>query len=136
MELRIDPSLAVPVYAQVVEQVRTLIALRALRPGDKLPSVRELARELLINPNTIVRAYQALEAEGVTVSRRGSGTFIAERKMIVRSAERRRRFREALDPVLAQAVHLGLSEADVRKAFTQTLKRFRFDGATRKGVKR
>jgi GntR family transcriptional regulator len=133
---RVDVSSSEPLFAQIVGAAKHAVATGRLRPGDRLPSVRELARELLINPNTIVRAYQALEAEGVTVSRRGSGTFVANRKVVVKTDERRRRFREALDPVLAQAVHLGLSEAEVRRAFTQTLKRFRFDGATKKGAKR
>ena len=78
MELRIDPALAVPVYAQVVEQVRTLIALRALRPGDKLPSVRELAAQVRINRNTAAKAYQLLEAAGVLETRAGQGTFVAD----------------------------------------------------------
>ena len=64
MELRIDPASAVPVYAQVVDQIRMLIALRALRPGDKLPSVRELAAQVRINRNTAAKAYQLLEAAG------------------------------------------------------------------------
>jgi GntR family transcriptional regulator len=87
--------------------------------------VRDLAKELVINPNTIARAYQALETEGVTYSRRGAGTFVAARKPVVKVEERRRRFREAIEAALADAFHLGLSEEEARKAFDAAMRRFR-----------
>jgi len=124
---RVDPSDGEPVFAQIVRSVKRAVATGALGPGDRLPSVRELAKELVINPNTIAKAFRALEAEGVTVSRRGAGTFVAERRVFVRAAERRRRLREALEAALADAVHLGLSEAEVRRVFDDALQRFRFD---------
>ena len=77
MELHIEPSSAVPIYAQVVEQLRTLAGQRALQPGDRLPSVRELAASLRINRNTAAKAYQILELQGVLDTRTGQGTFIA-----------------------------------------------------------
>jgi GntR family transcriptional regulator len=124
--LRVDPAGQEPVFQQIVDHVKREIATGRLRPEDRLPSVRDLAKELLINPNTIARAYQTLEAEGVTYSRRGAGTFIAERKPTLRVDERRRRFREALEAALADAFHLGVSEDEARKAFDAALKRFRF----------
>ena len=68
-----------------------------------------------------------LEADGVTLSRRGAGTFVAERRVVVKSDERRRRFKAALEAVLADAVHLGLTAAEVEKAFTAAVKRFHFE---------
>lgn len=124
--LRVDPAGQEPVFQQIVDHVKREIATGRLKPEDRLPSVRELAKELVINPNTIARAYQALEAEGVTYSRRGAGTFIAARKPAVKVEERRRRFREALELALADAFHLGVSEDEARKAFDAALKRFRF----------
>ena len=126
MIVRVDPSNPAPLFKQVVGSVKEAVATALLVPGDKLPSVRELARELLINPNTISRAYQVLESEGVTVSRRGSGTFIADRKLLVSAEERGRRYRAAVDKLLSDAVHLGLSEAEVRRGFEEALERFRF----------
>lgn len=115
MELRIDPSSAVPVYAQVVEQVRTLIALRALRPGDKLPSVRELAAQVRINRNTAAKAYQLLEAAGVLETRAGQGTFVADGVPPWSRDERLRRLEQSIGRALIEAYHLGIPFDEVLK---------------------
>jgi len=115
MELRIDPALAVPVYAQVVEQVRTLIALRALRPGDKLPSVRELAAQVRINRNTAAKAYQLLEAAGVLETRAGQGTFVADGVPPWSRDERLRRFEHSINRALVEAYHLEIPFDEVLK---------------------
>lgn len=128
MALRVDPSQPEPLFQQLVHAVKHDVATGALRPGDRLPSVRDLSKELVLNPNTVAKAYQALEAEGVTLSRRGAGTFVAERSQVLKGAERKRRFREAVEAALADAVHLGLSAEEVRSAFEAAVKRFRFDG--------
>ena len=94
-------------------------------PGSR-PGMSSLATAPTINPNTIAKAYHALDAEGVTVSRHGSGTFIAERRVTVTKAEQRRRVREGLDALLADAVHLGLTEGDVREEFGDAPRRVRF----------
>jgi len=123
--LRVDPSGGEPVFQQIVDFVKREIATGRLKPEDRLPSVRDLAKELVINPNTIARAYQVLEAEGVTYSRRGAGTFIAANKPVMKGDERRRRFREAIEMALADAFHLGVSEEEARRAFEAAMKRFR-----------
>jgi len=113
MELRIDASSAVPMYAQVVEQVRTLIALRALRPGDKLPSVRDLAAQVRINRNTAAKAYQLLEAAGVVETRAGQGTFVADGVPPWSRDERLRRLERTINRALVEAYHLGVPFDDV-----------------------
>src|SRR5687767_1696595 len=123
MWLRVDPSSPEPLFAQVVAAVKKAVATGRLAPGDRLPSVRDLARELVINPNTIVRAYQVLETEGITRSRQGAGTFVADRRVVYRKREQVRRVREGLDALLSEAVHLGLSEDDVRHEFEDALRR-------------
>jgi GntR family transcriptional regulator len=115
MELRIDPASAVPVYAQVVEQVRTLIALRALRPGDKLPSVRELAAQVRINRNTAAKAYQLLESAGVLETRAGQGTFVADGVSPWSKNERLRRLEQSINRALIEAYHLGVPFDEVVK---------------------
>lgn len=125
MVIRVDPSRGEPLFRQIVDSVKRDVGTGRLVAGDRLPSVRELAKELVINPNTIVRAYQALEAEGVIVSRRGSGTYVAKPRRTLADTERRRRLGERLDALLADAAHLGFTEAEVRAAFEATVDRYR-----------
>ena len=108
MELRLDPASAVPIYAQIVEQVRLLVASRALRPGDQLPSVRDLAASIRVNRNTAAKAYQLLEAEGVIETRQGHGCFIAEAATRWSREERARRIELSLDRTLVEAYHLEI----------------------------
>lgn len=131
---RVDPASAEPLFAQIVASVKQAVATGRLAPGEKLPSVRDLARELVINPNTIAKAYDTLEAQGVTRSRHGAGTFVAETRAVVAADEQRRRLREGLASLLTDAVHLGLAEADVRREFESALERFRFDGGDARAV--
>ena len=76
MPLRLNPASGIPVYVQLVEQVKHAIETGAIEAGDQLPSVRKMAEDLLINPNTVLRAYQDLEREGIIELRHGSGAFI------------------------------------------------------------
>jgi len=124
--LRVDPTRPEPLFQQLVDAVKDAVARGRLEAGDRLPSVRELAKELVINPNTIAKAYSALEAEGVTYSRRGAGTFIAERRVVMTREERLRRFRDALAPLLADAANLELTIEELRQTFDETLRSFRF----------
>src|SRR5882724_4392222 len=78
MLFRPNPSLGVPIYLQVMEQVKHAVETGALRPGDQLPTIRKLAEDLVMNPNTVARAYRELEHEGIIELRHGSGAFIGE----------------------------------------------------------
>mgnify|MGYP002622639401 CR=1 FL=1 len=129
--IRIDPAAPEPVFQQIVSAVKRAVAHGRLREGDRLPTVRELAKEVVANPNTVAKAYRTLEAEGVTTSRRGAGTFVAALQAVPRGDERRRRFVDALEAVLAEAVHLGLTATEVRRTVAAALKRLRFEGVER-----
>lgn len=135
MHLRIDPSAAEPIFSQIVSAVKRAAAEGRLRAGDRLPTVRELAAELVVNPNTVARAYQQLEAEGVTLSRRGAGTVLAERPSPLRADERQRRLRAAFDQALSEALHIGCGEAELRAAFDAALRRVRFADDRTTGTK-
>lgn len=126
MILRIDPANPEPLFQQLVQAVKHAVATGRLAAGDRLPSVRDLAKDLVVNPNTVARAYQVLDAEGVTLSRRGAGTFVAEPRAVLRTEEGRRRYRTALDTVLTDALHLGLTEKEIRRGFEQALARLVF----------
>jgi GntR family transcriptional regulator len=78
IEFRLDPRSGVPTYLQLVQQVKQAIRLGLLRPGDQLPTVKEVVAKLVINPNTVLKAYRALDHEGLVEGRRGEGTFVAD----------------------------------------------------------
>ena len=122
MELRIDAASAVPMYAQVVEQIRTLVALRALRPGDRLPSVRDLATELRINRNTAAKAYQLLESMRVLETRAGQGTFVADGVPPWSHDERLRRLEQSLNRALVEAYHLEIPFDEVQKILERLIR--------------
>ncbi len=113
MLFRLDPRSSQPIFEQIAFRVKTAVACNELAPGERLPSVRELAKELAINPNTVARAYDALEAQGVIVRRQGSGCFVAERSQALAKAERVRRLDEALERALTEAFHLGFEPGEV-----------------------
>ncbi len=115
MWFNIDPSSGLPIYRQLVEQVNQGVAGGLLKPGDRLPSVRDLALELTINPHTVAKAYQELEREGVVEMPRGKGVFIAAGRAVAVPAreERERMLADAVDRLAAEAYRLRLDPADV-----------------------
>lgn len=116
IRIRVNPALPEPIWSQIEESVRHLVASGALRPGDPLPSVRDLAREQRINPNTVAKAYQRLAEAGVVESRRGEGTFVAERPPAMPPAERARVLREGATRLATLAVNLGATQAEAVSA--------------------
>ena len=121
MWFHIDPSSGTPIYRQIVDQVRQAVAGGTLRPGDRLPPVRDLAVELTVNPNTVARAYQDLERDGVIETSRGRGTFVASGAAKVAVAERVERLGPVLDRVIAEAYLLGISEDDLGRILEKRL---------------
>lgn len=132
MIIRIDPTSPEPLFEQVVFAVKAAVARGTGKAGDKLPSVRELARELAINPNTVVRAYEALERDGVIVRRQGAGCFLTGRQSELASAQRRRQLHELLQRAATEAFHLGFTPADIEKALAKCLEALRFDSQEQK----
>src|SRR6059058_5351328 len=91
IEFRLDEESGVPVYRQIIDQVMGGMATGALRPGDQLPTVRQVAVDLAINPNTVQRAYREMEIRGVLETQQGTGTFISNQKVQRNEVERERR---------------------------------------------
>ena len=114
--IRIDPSSAVPIWSQIEEAVRRLVSAGALRPGDAVPSVRECATDLRVNPATVSRAYQRLGDAGVLEVRRGDGTYVAERPPTMTRAERARDLRAAAARLATVALPMGASLDDTVEA--------------------
>jgi GntR family transcriptional regulator len=125
MRFSINPSSVEPVYAQIARQAREAVARGRLRPGDRLPTVRELALELLINPNTIAAAYREMERAGLVHTQRGRGTFIAEIQSPSSAAERRRQLQKHVEALLTEATHLGLSEEEILDAVRTVARKYR-----------
>jgi len=125
--IRVDTTSAEPLFEQIVYAVKQAVARGAADAGDKLPSVRELARDLGINPNTVVRAYEALERDGVVVRRQGAGCFLTGRGSELASSERRRRLLDLVRRTATEAFHLGFTAHDVRQALTECLDELNFD---------
>ena len=114
MDITINLTDGVPIYRQIVNQVKYLVASGLLQPGEELPPIRTLALQLKVTPNTIVKAYGDLEIAGVVHKRRGSGTFVSEgRPQQVALRERRRLIEQRIDGLLAEAHQLNFTADDI-----------------------
>lgn len=109
MWFHVDPTSGVPIYLQIVEQIRSAAATGVLQEGEALPSVRELAVELAINPNTVARAYRELQRDGVISVTRGSGTRVSPRPPSITEAEAATRLRSSARRLAVEAYTLGVS---------------------------
>jgi GntR family transcriptional regulator len=115
----IDPRSGVPYYRQIIDQIQFAIASGALATGDQLPTVRQLAVDLKINPNTVARAYQELEIKGVLTSQMGTGTFVADTKIEISALERRRMLDQICTELLSRAATYGLTLQEVIAALRE-----------------
>ena len=113
MQLHLTPKDGVPIYRQIVNQVRYLVGAGRLAPGQELPPIRVLAEELVVNPNTVARAYAELEHAGLVTKRHGSGTYVSDTGSPLARRERRRILTERADALLAEARHLDISLQEV-----------------------
>ena len=128
MDFRIDPSSRLPIWRQLGRQLREAVARGRLAPDERLPSVRELSRTLVVNPNTIARVYTELEREGVLNTRPGLGVFVARPKAELTKRVRKERLQEMLDQLLTEAVHLGFSAEEVTALVTDRARQFQWRG--------
>jgi GntR family transcriptional regulator len=126
---RLNQSSGIPLYLQLMEQVKHAVETGALREGDQLPTIRKLAEDLVMNPNTVVRAYRELEHEGVLELRHGSGAFIKEpaagRARLIRKAQ------TVMQPALERLASLGLTEEELRRVFENELAQARAEGRSK-----
>jgi len=113
MDIRVSPQSSAPLYEQIVAQVKQLVSSGRLRPGDSLPTIRALAQRLLINPNTVARAYRELEVEGIVHSRVGHGTTIADGVSPLSHEARRRLLLEHVATLVTHARHLNFTPEEV-----------------------
>jgi GntR family transcriptional regulator len=119
--LRPNPSSGVPIYLQLIEQVKHAVETGALRPGDQLPGIRPLAEELVINPNTVAKAYRELEHEGVIELRHGAGAFVADSGRDRRVADRLRAGQAIVAAAIDRLRARGVAEDEIRRLFEAEL---------------
>lgn len=129
MEIRIESAGRMPIYRQIVQQVREAVARGRLQPDERLPSVRELSRTLVVNPNTVARAYSELERDGILHTRQGLGVFVAAPKSELTKKARKERLLELLDRLLTEAVCLGFTADEVAAVVDERVKRFQWTPA-------
>ncbi|HEX5445856.1 MAG TPA: GntR family transcriptional regulator [Pirellulales bacterium] len=129
MQFRIDPTSRSPIYRQLAEQIRAGVARGRLKPGEQLPSVRDLSRTLVVNPNTVARVYTELERDGVLHTRQGLGVFVAEPKAELTRRARKEKLAELLDRFLTEAVYLGFSADEVVATVSDRVGQFQWTGA-------
>lgn len=123
VQIRITDD-GIPIYRQIVDQIRDRIFSGVLRGGDELPPIRTLATDLAVNPNTVARAYRELETDGLVEKRRTTGTFVSPSAVAESLAARRRRLREPIDALIAQARGLGFDQEqlldEIRRRLSQS----------------
>lgn len=130
--LQISPGSSEPIYAQVIAQVGQAIAKGELLPGDKLPSVRRLAAELVINPNTVARAYSEMERGGLLSTKTGAGTFVTDPALRDRDAAQVNALTERMDNVITHGLNIGLSPREIGELFTARFTQFTREGERKK----
>ena len=120
-QFRLDLRSGVPAYRQIMDQVLVAMASGTLASGDQLPTVRQLAVDLSINPNTVVRAYRELEIRGILETHQGTGTFIGAKKVERDEAERRRQMAQLVGELVARAGAAGYSTQELRDCLDEML---------------
>ena len=134
MRLSIDPRQRSPIYSQIIQQIKHLVASGELTAGQQLPTVRALAAQLHVHLNTVARAYDHLDREGVISAQQGRGTFIAERaNQIHLQQHRRETLQTMIDQTILNALSLGYTHQEIEAAFDRTLHNWK--RKTKKGIR-
>jgi GntR family transcriptional regulator len=129
MQFRIDNASDRAVYLQITDQVKRDIALGRLAKEERLPTVRQLAQQLAINPNTIAKAYRQLEQEGIIVTRAGAGAFVANLDSLLSRAVRRRLICDELERIVVEAFHMQIDRETITEWFRAAMAKFNLDSA-------
>ncbi len=121
MNLRIDAADGIPIYLQIVDQIKRKVALGHLKPEDPLPSVRQLALDLTINPNTVARAYLELEHGGVIYKRQGQGTYVSAQAAETSRRERDKIVAALFEKAIVEALSFGMSESEITEVYRHSM---------------
>ena len=119
MQIHISPHDGVPIYQQIVQQIKYLVASGRLAAGEELPAIRVLAEQLIVNPNTVARAYRELESAGIVEKRRTAGTYVSDQGSPLAKRERVKILTGRIDAMLAEAQHMNVALEEVVKLVQQ-----------------
>lgn len=128
MNFAFDFNSGVPIYRQIIDQVKYMVVSEQLRPGDRILSIRELAKKINVNPTTVMKAYTELTREGVIYQRRGQGCFVSETVSRFSEEEKFRLVDEKVKAMIVEAFHLGLSEGELLERVKQLIKNIKSRG--------
>jgi len=121
--IKIETSSFIPIYEQIKKEIKSRISLGMLKRDEPLPSIRDLAAELIVNPNTVARAYRELEMEGFIYTRKGKGCFVADDSSSLISEERVKILNKIFDDAIEEAIKFDCAGAVIAKAFEERLRR-------------
>jgi GntR family transcriptional regulator len=127
VKIKIDTSDGVPIYLQIVDQIKRSVAVALLKPEDPLPSVRQLALDLTINPNTVARAYLELEHQGFIYKRQGQGTYVCAQAIGAARRERNRIVTGLFEKAIAEAVNFGMPASEIAAIYGQLIDRYELE---------
>jgi GntR family transcriptional regulator len=123
--MKIDPSSYIPFYEQIKAQIKHLISIGDLGPRDSLPSIRDLATRLIVNPNTVARAYRELEIEGFIYTRKGKGCFVSDDSSVVLEKEKQSILSRLFDSAIEEASKFNLDSDEIKRLFEKRINRAR-----------
>lgn len=135
LHFQIDVRAGMPVYRQILDQIKYYVASGILKPGDRLPSIRELSQTLAVNPTTVVRVYADLEHEGVIEMQHGRGAFVTTRSFRMSTAQRDRKLRELARRLVVEAAQMGAPASQVLKAVREELEELQEPGEEEQPLK-
>ncbi|MHC4527488.1 MAG: GntR family transcriptional regulator [Planctomycetota bacterium] len=131
--VRIEPTSAVPIYRQIIDQVKYQVATGVLKQGDRVPSVRQLASQLAVNQNTVLKVYNELCRDNVLRIERGNGTFVSAGKQTIAAAQRKKTVANALREAVVQAVHLAVGIEQMKELLESEYQRIKSDQEQNRG---
>ena len=123
LAIQINPHSGVPVYRQIIDQVKFLVSGGALKKGDQLPSIRDLAKQLTLNPTTIAKSYELMAAEGLIEKKPGKGAFIADFRKALNRSEKEQKLRELTRQIIVESDQLGLSAGALMRIIGEEMER-------------
>jgi GntR family transcriptional regulator len=125
MFIKVDSTDGVPLYLQIAQEIKHSIAVGSVQAGDQLPSVRDIATQITVNPNTVAKAYRELESRGIVETRRGTGTFVSDETQTFSREERKKVIVKLIDKLLDEAMHLKISDEELGRLVSDRIAAFK-----------